>query len=65
MSIKTIGAFECLLTAIQFVKLQTQLEKLVKSDEDAIRIYVLDAGAVKRTLTYGLEKPYQKDAIVL
>lgn len=59
------SVFECFLTAIQFAKLQTQLEKLVKSDEDSIRIYVLDAGAVRRTLTYGSEKPRQEDAIVL
>jgi CRISPR-associated protein Cas2 len=59
------SVFECFLTAIQFAKLQTQLEKLVKSDEDSIRIYVLDAGAVKRPLTYGSEKPRQEDAIVL
>jgi CRISPR-associated protein Cas2 len=59
------SVFECFLTTIQFAKLQTQLEKLVKSDEDSIRIYVLDAGSVRRTLTYGSEKPRQEDAIVL
>jgi CRISPR-associated protein Cas2 len=59
------SVFECFLTAIQFAKLQTQLERLVKSDEDSLRIYVLDAGAMKRTLTYGSEKPRQEDAIVL
>jgi CRISPR-associated protein Cas2 len=59
------SVFECFLTTVQFAKLQTQLDRLVKTDEDSIRIYVLDAGAVKRTLTYGSEKPRQEDAIVL
>jgi CRISPR-associated protein Cas2 len=59
------SVFECFLTAVQFSKLQTQIEKLIKSDEDSIRIYVLDAGAVKRTITYGSEKPRQEGAIIL
>ncbi|GAP94320.1 CRISPR-associated protein Cas2 [Leptolyngbya sp. NIES-2104] len=53
------------MTAVQFAKLQVQVEKLIKSDEDAVRIYVLDAGAVKRTIAYGSEKPRQVSAIVL
>uniref|UniRef100_B8HXD0 CRISPR-associated endoribonuclease Cas2 n=1 Tax=Cyanothece sp. (strain PCC 7425 / ATCC 29141) TaxID=395961 RepID=B8HXD0_CYAP4 len=57
--------FECFLTAVQFAKLQTQVEKLIKPGEDSLRIYVLDAGSVKRTITYGSEKPRQDDAIVL
>ncbi|WP_058995877.1 CRISPR-associated endonuclease Cas2 [Leptolyngbya sp. NIES-2104] len=59
------SVFECFLTAVQFAKLQVQVEKLIKSDEDAVRIYVLDAGAVKRTIAYGSEKPRQVSAIVL
>ncbi|MEB3214195.1 MAG: CRISPR-associated endonuclease Cas2 [Leptolyngbyaceae bacterium] len=59
------SVFECFLTAVQFAKLQTQLECLIKPNEDSIRIYVLDAGAVKRTMTYGSEKPRQDGAIVL
>lgn len=59
------SVFECFLTAVQFSKLQTQIEKLIKSDEDSIRIYVLDAGAVKRTITYGSEKPRQEGTIIL
>lgn len=59
------SVFECFLTAIQFAKLQTQLETLIKPDEDSIRIYVLDAGAVKRTVTYGSDKPRQDTAIIL
>lgn len=59
------SVFECFLTAVQFAKLQTQLETLIKADEDSVRIYVLDAGAVKRTITYGSEKPRQTTAIIL
>jgi CRISPR-associated protein Cas2 len=59
------SVFECFLTAVQYAKLHTQLEKLIKPDEDSVRIYVLDAGAVKRSITYGSEKPRQDTAIVL
>lgn len=59
------SVFECFLTAVQFAKLQVQIEKLIKPDEDSVRIYVLDAGAVKRTIAYGSEKPRQVSAIVL
>ena len=44
----------CFLTAVQFAQLQTKIEKLIKSDEDSIRMYVLDAGSVKRTITYAI-----------
>jgi CRISPR-associated protein Cas2 len=56
---------ECFLTGVQFAKLQVQIERLIKPDEDSVRIYVLDAGAVKRTIAYGSEKPRQISAIVL
>lgn len=59
------SVFECFLTAVQFAKLQVQVERLIKPDEDSVRIYVLDAGAVKRTIAYGSEKPRQVSAIVL
>ena len=49
----------------QFTKLQIQMEGLIKPEEDSIRIYVLDAGAVRRTITYGLEKPRQEEVIIL
>lgn len=59
------SVFECFLTAVQFATLQTKVEKLIKPEEDAVRIYVLDAGAVKRTITYGSETPRQEQTIVL
>ncbi|MBE9186304.1 MAG: CRISPR-associated endonuclease Cas2 [Microcoleus sp.] len=58
------SVFECFLTAVQFVKLQQKIEKLIRPEEDAVRIYVLDAGSVKRTITYGCEKPREEGAIV-
>lgn len=59
------SVFECFLTTVQFAKLQIQVEKLIKPDEDSVRVYVLDAGAVKKTITYGSQKPRQDQAIVL
>lgn len=59
------SVFECFLTAVQFATLQTKIEKLIKTDEDAVRVYVLDAGSVKRTITYGSETPRQEQTIVL
>jgi CRISPR-associated protein Cas2 len=59
------SVFECFLSAQQFAELQVRVEKLIKPEEDAVRIYVLDAGSVKRTVTYGSEKPRQVSAIFL
>ena len=59
------SVFECFLTVKQFTKLQIQMEGLIKPEEDSIRIYVLDAGAVRRTITYGSEKPRQEEVIIL
>ena len=59
------SVFECFLTAMQFAKLQIQVERLIKPNEDSVRIYVLDAGAVKKTIAYGSEKPRRDEAIIL
>jgi CRISPR-associated protein Cas2 len=59
------SVFECFLTKVQFAKLQAQLEGLIKSTEDSVRIYVLDAGAVRKTLTYGSDKPRQEEVIIM
>jgi CRISPR-associated protein Cas2 len=59
------SVFECFLTGVQFTKLQVQMERLIKPDEDSVRIYVLDAGAVRRTLTYGSDKPRQDEVLIL
>jgi CRISPR-associated protein Cas2 len=59
------SVFECFLTKLQFTKLQVQLEGLIKSTEDSVRIYVLDSGAVRKTLTYGSDKPRQEEVIIM
>lgn len=59
------SVFECFLTSVQFIKLQHQIEKLIKPAEDSVRIYILDAGALKRTLTYGSQRPRQEHALIL
>lgn len=58
------SVFECFLTAVQFVKLQQQVEKLIKPVEDSVRIYILGADSVKRTITYGSQQPREERAIV-
>ncbi|MEH2178447.1 CRISPR-associated endonuclease Cas2 [Nostoc sp.] len=63
--LQQMTVFECFLTTIQFATLQTKIEKLVKPEEDLVRLYVLDAGAIKRTITYGSEIPRQEQTIVL
>ncbi len=59
------SVFECFLSGMQFAKLQTQMEILIKPVEDSVRVYVMDAGAVKKSLTYGSQKPRQESAIIL
>ncbi len=59
------SVFECFLTGMQFAKLRSQMEPLIKVSEDSVRVYVMDAGAVKKSLTYGSEQPRQESAIIL
>jgi CRISPR-associated protein Cas2 len=59
------SVFECFLSVIKFTQLQIKIEKLIKPEEDSVRVYVLDAGSVKRTITYGSEKPRQCDSIII
>ncbi|OKH17959.1 CRISPR-associated endonuclease Cas2 [[Limnothrix rosea] IAM M-220] len=62
---KQFSVFECFLTAKQFAQLQTTIEKLIKPDEDAVCIYVLDATAVKKAIAYGTTKPEEPGSIIL
>lgn len=41
------------------------MEKLIKLDEDAISIYILDDNAVQRTITYGTSQPEQPNSIII
>lgn len=59
------SVFECFLSAVQWAKLQSHLEKVIKSDEDSIRIYILDANSLKRTITYGSDKPRQETILLI
>ncbi|MEA5573559.1 CRISPR-associated endonuclease Cas2 [Calothrix sp. UHCC 0171] len=59
------SVFECFLTAVKFTEMRIKIEKLIKPEEDSVRVYVLDAGSVKRTITYGSEKPRQEQAIII
>ena len=62
---RQFSVFECFLTAKLFAKLQIQMEQLIKPQEDALCIYILDTGAVQRTITYGMEPPQQEQTIIL
>jgi CRISPR-associated protein Cas2 len=59
------SVFECFLTGMQFAKLQAQMEGLIRPGEDSVRVYVLDAGSVRKTLTYGSEKPRREEVIIM
>jgi CRISPR/Cas system-associated endoribonuclease Cas2 len=45
------------------VKLQQQVEKLIKPVEDSVLMFWMRAG-VKRTITYGSQQPREERAIV-
>jgi CRISPR/Cas system-associated endoribonuclease Cas2 len=45
------------------VKLQQQVEKLIKPVEDSVLMFWMRAG-VKRTITYGYQQPREERAIV-
>ncbi|MGB7443445.1 MAG: CRISPR-associated endonuclease Cas2 [Coleofasciculaceae cyanobacterium] len=59
------SVFECFLSGVQFAKLKVEMEKLIKPTEDSVRIYIMDAGAVRKIVTYGSEKPRQEQVIIL
>ncbi|WP_204103984.1 MULTISPECIES: CRISPR-associated endonuclease Cas2 [Spirulina sp. CCY15215] len=59
------SVFECFLNAKQFVQLQHGIEITILPAEDSIRIYVLDAGALRRTIVYGSEFPRKEETIIL
>ncbi|MCA1991190.1 MAG: CRISPR-associated endonuclease Cas2 [Coleofasciculus sp. S288] len=61
----TVAPERLLIAELCFSPLQISIEKLIKPQEDSVRVYVLDAGAVKRTLTYGSEQPRQDKTIIL
>lgn len=57
--------FECFLTGMKFAELKVKIEELIKPTEDSVRIYVLDTGAVRKTVAYGSQKPRQVETIIL
>lgn len=59
------SVFECFLTAMQFTKLKVKIEQLIKPTEDSVRIYILDAKAVQKTITYGSQQPRNDETIIL
>ena len=59
------SVFECFLTSMQFVKLQHQIENLIKPEIDSVRIYILDATAIKKAIAYGSQIPEYENTVIL
>lgn len=59
------SVFECFLSSLQFTKLQIQIERLIKPQEDSVRIYVLNHKAIKQTITYGSARPEKVDTMII
>jgi CRISPR-associated protein Cas2 len=59
------SVFECFLSVLQFTKLQIQIEKLINSQEDSVRIYVLNHKAIRQTITYGSNRPEKLNTLIL
>ena len=52
--------FECWLTDTQLAKLHGRLERMIKVDEDSVRIYPLCARCVTQVETIGSAAPRQE-----
>lgn len=59
------SVFECFLSSLQFTKLQIQIERLIKPQEDSVRIYVLNYKSIRQTITYGSPRPEKVDTLIL
>lgn len=59
------SVFECFLTKGQFMALRGKIEGLIKPEEDSVRIYVLDAGSLERTIVYGSDVPRRDEFIII
>lgn len=53
------SVFECLLTPAQFARLHARLDRLVRPEEDAVRIYPLPLELRERIVVIGGLKPLE------
>ncbi|UTH14648.1 CRISPR-associated endonuclease Cas2 [Macrococcus equipercicus] len=58
------SVFECSLEPEQYVKLKADLEKIIDSDLDSLRFYMLGKNWVKRVETLGKDESYNPDTDV-
>lgn len=57
------SVFECLLENKNFMRLKTKLLKLIKEDEDKLRIYQLCESCKSNILTYGSVKVTEDEEV--
>jgi len=58
------SVFECFLTRKEFLLLRAKLQRVIKPQEDQIRLYVLCEECVSRVEVVGAEKPQEKQVYV-
>lgn len=59
------SVFECHLTRKQLLQMRTKLDRLVKAEEDQVRIYFLCQDCVGKVETIGCEGPAEKGVYVV
>lgn len=58
------SVFECSLEPDQYVKLKSDLEKIIDDERDSLRFYLLGKNWVKRVETLGNDESYNPDTDV-
>ena len=58
------SVFECSLEPDQYVKLKSDLEKIIDDECDSLRFYLLGKNWVKKVETIGRDESYNPDADV-
>lgn len=59
------SVFECKVDPAQYVDLKNRLERIMKADEDSIRIYNLGNNWKKRVEHMGVKVPYDIEGTLL
>jgi len=59
------SVFECLLEPAQFVKLKQELEKIIDSEKDSLRYYLLGSNWKKRVEHVGAKEGYDPEGTMV
>ena len=59
------SVFECLLEPGQFVKLKQELEKIIDSEKDSLRYYLLGSNWKKRVEHVGAKEAYDPEGTMV